>query len=143
MICKIMMRFLHNYGLPYLFRIRSLKRTPKVFKRHAGSLAINIEMQKKFQNFSGNCATAWSFLLFSDNGIIFHANKQPEYQRLFHVQMLKRKITSLMKRVANLENDIRMLQDVRRDKRVSTSNFYDITHSVFALKYMINIRFTP
>ncbi|XP_078485764.1 chondroitin sulfate synthase 3-like [Ciona intestinalis] len=44
-----------------------------------------------------------------DEGKIFHANKDPAYQYRFHTMVLKRKIATILKRIAQAEKDIQIV----------------------------------
>lgn len=44
--------------------------------------------------------------LLSDEGVVFHANKDPEYQRHFHSLVLKWKINKTLKRISELQKEL-------------------------------------
>jgi len=46
-----------------------------------------------------------------DEGAVFHANKDPEYQRHFHSLVLKWKINKLLKKISDLQNELQPKED--------------------------------
>uniref|UniRef100_H2Y4K7 Hexosyltransferase n=1 Tax=Ciona savignyi TaxID=51511 RepID=H2Y4K7_CIOSA len=129
--------------------------------RHLYTSHEDIEVGRCVQRYTGvKCTTSWETkkIFFQnynkgtytknikdltpkqiDSGIIFHANKEPAYQYRFHAAVLQRKISKLLKKIAQAEKDIQIVSMVNGISD-DVMNFLLFLNENRPIERMINVR---